>query len=690
MEPQYSHWISHEKKLWQATAVHSSPKTQSKTHPYESDSVFITKTKTLWALGLSSVARVAWYRLGVRTGLNPVRRLRFDAPSGPFFGGTGDGRRGTGDGGPTTDNRQPTLEAFGWFRVDLGEGKEKFPDWHENPFNGKRSRFAGRPWWEVPDFDPEVGDIKTIWEASRWDWVVRFAMEARDGDGQALRRLDEWLADWLRANPPYFGPNWKCGQEASIRVMHLAMAATVLGRVESPGAGVMELVRMHLRRIAPTISYAVGQNNNHGTSEAAAMFIGGTWLARHGGGGEARKWARSGRRWLENRVAKLVEPDGSFSQYSVNYHRVLVDTLSLAETWRRRMDEAPFSGRFLDRARAAVEWLAEFTDPESGDAPNLGANDGARLLPLRRSGYRDYRPSVQLGAALFCGEAEVGCLLSVVGCRWAEVRGQESEDRGQRAEGRSQGAGGDVARDSVPLAGSGDGAAGRSPAPRTVAESRDFADGGYAVLRRDGARVYFRYPRFRFRPGHADALHVDLWLGSRNVLRDGGSFSYADPEWGPYFSGTASHNTVQFDGRDQMPRLGRFLFGEWLKVRRSGPMEEDGEAVRFSAGYRDWLGARHDREVELAPGRLRVEDRVRGFRNSAVLRWRLEPGEWRLDGYALSSPDVRIEISAEGAEVRRMELVTGHESRFYMKMEDLPVLEVEIAEAGRVETVVVW
>ena len=41
-----------------------------------------------------------------------------------------------------------------------------------------------------------------------------------------------------------------------------------------------------------------------------------------------------------------------------------------------------------------------------------------------------------------------------------------------------------------------------------------------------------RYPRFRYRPGHADALHLDLWLGDRNILRDGGTYSYNADENG--------------------------------------------------------------------------------------------------------------------------------------------------------------
>ena len=33
-----------------------------------------------------------------------------------------------------------------------------------------------------------------------------------------------------------------------------------------------------------------------------------------------------------------------------------------------------------------------------------------------------------------------------------------------------------------------------------------------------------------------------------------------------YFSGIQSHNTVQFDEVNPMPRISRFLWGNWLKT----------------------------------------------------------------------------------------------------------------------------
>jgi hypothetical protein len=99
------------------------------------------------------------------------------------------------------------------------------------------------------------------------------------------------------------------------------------------------------------VSYAIGQQNNHGTSEAAALFIGGSFLA--GRDPRAASWARKGWRWLEERAATLIERDGSFSQYSVTYHRVMLDTYALAEAWRRHRDLPAFSDRLQARLSSA-------------------------------------------------------------------------------------------------------------------------------------------------------------------------------------------------------------------------------------------------------------------------------------------------------------------------------------------------
>lgn len=605
---------------------------------------FSIKARTAFSLGVPNLYRALGYRVGVRLGINPVRRLAAVAPSGPLFAAPTHTVQL-----PTTGLWQQQAAYFGAHKVELSSQP---PLWHLNPLNGSAVKQPQRPWWHISDFDPQVGDIKVIWEASRFDWLLSFAQQAATGDKSALNQLNAWLQDWLLHNPPYCGPNWKCGQEASIRVMHLAMAAILLGQARQPLPALLQMVELHLKRIAPTLGYAMAQDNNHGTSEAAALYIGGSWLASQGMPA-GKRWQRLGEKWLENRAARLIGQDGSFSQYSLNYHRVMLDTFSMVEVWRRHLALPALSSRWNKRALAAAHWLHTMVNDQNGDGPNLGANDGARLLPLTATDYRDFRPSVQLAMVLF-GQAKA------------------YEDEGSW---------------NLPLHWLG------LAVPHTPAEprgSRQFDQGGFAVLRHGAVMAMLRYPRFRFRPSQADALHLDLWLGGHNLLRDAGTYSYnTESKWLNYFPGTESHNTVQFDERDQMPRLSRFLFGNWLKTHFLQPLiERDGE-TRFAAGYTDGAGASHRRSVCLGANRLTVEDTVSGFKQKAVLRWRLSPGNWMLEGHTLTNGRYAVNVQASVA-IQRLQLVEGWESRYYLQKTTTPVLEVEVHQAGTINTEITW
>ncbi len=612
-----------------------------------------SKVRLALALGFLNIARIATYRLGLRLGFNSVRRLRANTPQGPFYQLV---QSPNDVAAPAVSTWRTSALLFSRWPIHLTDSP---PDWLANQTNGKRSIGLETDWWLIPDFDPAVGDIKLIWELSRMDWVLALAQRVRQAEPGALERLNDWLADWSIHNPPYQGPNWKCGQEASIRVMHLACAALVLGQVRDALTGLRDLIALHLQRIAPTLHYAMAQDNNHGTSEAAALFIGGSWLALMG---DARgmKWASAGRYWLENRARRLIGEQGSFSQYSLNYHRVMLDTFSLTECWRRALGLPAFSVAWNARALAATCWLHTFTDPSTGDGPNVGANDGARLLQLTNTPYRDYRPSVQLAMVLFAGVRAYG-------------------ERGPWDHGLLW-LGVALPKDVAPQVG------------HYVAD-----DGGFAILRRGHAMAMLRYPRFRFRPSQADALHLDLWLGGDNLLRDAGTYSYnTDPQWINYFGGTASHNTVQFDGRDQMPRLSRFLLGDWLKTWKLEPLTEDVEAVRFGAAYRDGPGVSHSRRISLGDTHLRVEDKADGFKEKAVLRWRLIPGNWQVEHTPLGPRLTRAGQEtttlkvASSTPITRCELVEGWESRHYLEKTPVPVLEIEIRQPGTLTTELHW
>ncbi len=600
--------------------------------------------RTVFALGILNVFRVLHHKLRVKFYLKSIRPGHVGGIAGPFF--LEDNVQVTSF--IPSDHWKNTALYFGWWPYHVGVAP---PNWHLNPVHGKETT-SEKCWTELSDFNAETGDIKLIWEASRFSWVLAFVERYLAGDESAFQQLNRWLADWLDKNPPFQGVNWKCGQEAGVRVLHLAMASVLLRQETRTTSTLCDMIKLHIIRIEQTLQYALSQNNNHGTSEAAALFIGGSWL-KINGVTEGLRWERLGRKWLEKLVGRLVEKDGSFSQYSTNYHRVLLDTLSMVEIWRSHVKLAPFSSNYIRKVKAAVAWLGNMVDATTGDVPVIGANDGAYLFPVGRIEYRDFRLTVQTAAVLF----------------YHKVAYEGKGDFNRRI------------------------ALFKIPQPKDMIhfkQSKLYDQGGYAVLQQQDVMVVLRYPRFHYRPSQADILHVDCWVTGLNVLRDAGTYSYhGTPEENAYFPGTQSHNTIQFDERDQMPRLSRFLFGDWLNTDHVEPISTSGDEISVAAAYRDRHGVYHKRTIVLSSLKLKVIDDIDGFKKKAVLRWRLEQADWVLNAEQMVSAKGRLSIFSS-VPIIEMTLVDGWESRYYMQKTQSPVVEVVVHQPGQMITEYEW
>ncbi len=114
---------------------------------------------------------------------------------------------------------------FGFSSVDLDYGNPV--DWQLNPLTCKRCDVYYK-WFQIPDFDPERGDIKVIWEASRFSHFITLARAfLLTEDIKYYNAFSNQLNSWLTDNPYSFGANFKCGQECSIRMVNALLAYTV-------------------------------------------------------------------------------------------------------------------------------------------------------------------------------------------------------------------------------------------------------------------------------------------------------------------------------------------------------------------------------------------------------------------------------------------------------------------------------
>ena len=558
----------------------------------------IWRCRVVFALGLVNIFRVFVYRLLLNVELHPVCKLSPVIILGTYFRGA--------DIKQSRERYDAARESWKEYEVAFGEKgtsikENEIPDWHLNVLTG--IRFSSQEnWWKIPDNSPSIGDIKGIWDKSRFDWLIAFAQRAANGSTIDLDRANRWLEDWSEKNPPYKGSNWMCAQEASIRVIHLSYAAKILCNFSETSKPLLQLLELHLDRILPTISYAKAQNNNHITSEAVALFVGGSWLIENQCKQKGVRFQRVGRRLLNKYVDRLVLEDGTFSQYSPYYHRLFLDSIAYAEIVRAESGFNLFSPSFYQKARRATLWLHDFVDPLSGSVPNIGQNDGSRILALTDYSYNDFRPTLRNAVEAFYSKDV--CTSTPEQC---------------------------LSRDGLKL----------NAGPMRLPESRIYNAGGFISLvrgTRAQIRSFIRFPNFKFRPKQNDLLHLDLWVDGVNLLMDSGSYRYTDFEESPIdLSSVKAHNTVQFGEREQMPRLGRFLLAEWPSPKNvRGPAECDAGRVNAGVAYTDYCGSTHERRLALSESELSVTDIIRGDEVTAWIRWHLPNLDWRVDAERVS------------------------------------------------------
>ena len=529
------------------------------------------------------------------------------------------------------------------------------PAWHRNPFTGATAPHDVH--WSRIDARA-LGDIKIIWEPSRFAWVYPLVRQYwREKDEDAAELFWQLLEDWHRANPTGAGVNWRCAQEIGIRAMACAFALHAFrdARGTTPERILLagRLMWAFGHRIVLDFDDALSQQNNHGITAAAGLLTIGVLFPEFP---ESADWAADGRRTLERLGRDLIYDDGSFAQHSLNYQRLMLHDYVWAIALAERAGQ-PLSGILRDRVRRSAELLWRLQDETTGAVPHYGHCDGALILPLDNCDALDFRPVTQAAAVLLDG------------VRWWPD-GPWDEDL-------------------LWLFGPESLAAPVRPPGRDGVSARD---GGYYTLRGDETFVMTRCGTFRHRPGQPDMLHVDLWWRGRNLAVDAGTFSYSDGgEAEQALARTAAHNTVTVDGADQMDRYGRFLWFPWITGRVLQSRQAAG-GIEYWEGEHDGYrrrGVRHRRGiVRIAPSAWLIIDRLDAPRpHDYRLHWLLPDGphvwnEARLGvELQLREGNYVVQVATAGAAasgelVRAAADGSGWRSRYYYSRE--PALSLTV------------
>ncbi len=525
------------------------------------------------------------------------------------------------------DILQKRVEAFKAGRLAFFGGQEyEVSDWLTNPLTGYHYD-ASKHWTEILDFSPEAGDIKYVWEKSRFTFLydlIRYDFHFQEDQSELV--FGE-IGSWIAANPINQGPNWRCSQEISLRVLNWTLALHFYQcshtLTDERFAHILHSIYWQMRHVAAHIHFSRRVvRNNHALTETLALYAVGQLYPFFP---ESAHWKKDGKRWFEQEIAYQIYEDGTFLQFSMNYHRVAVQLLTLAmrlahgngECW----DEVVY-----DRARKSLHFLRTCQDETTGWLPNYGNNDGALFFPLGEGHFRDFRPQLAALAQALNGRPH-GLSSSAP---WS-VCSQTLRRKG------SVGTQTTVEE-------------GRVHTTQAMAEAKNTAEsfevGGYYVLRDAGTLTFLRCGHYKDRPFQADNLHLDIWVNGANILRDAGSYLYNTGErWTRYFVGTASHNTVMLGDYDQMRKGPRFIWFDWIKESRAGWLDAGEDAFIFEGrftGFRQ-VGKNivHRRRVTKSAGELSwlVEDWIENALSELPMHQIWHPGERFFEKYSLQAFD---------------------------------------------------
>lgn len=432
------------------------------------------------------------------------------------------------------------IKFFNAFHLDIPRN-----DWVTNP-STKASYLPLQHWTKIKDLDTQKGDIKFVWEKSRFSYLYTILRYDHHFKTDNSKLVFEDIISWIDSNPGNMGPNFKCSQEISLRILNWTFALYFYKNnktlTEQVFQKIISAIHSQLSHVESNIDFSrIAVRNNHAITESLMLYLGGILFPFFK---EAAKWKTKGKKYIIEEGLYQIYEDGSYLQFSMNYHRVMTQLF----TWfcfltKKHNESVP--NELINRIQKANNFLYQHQDLTSGWLPNHGANDGALFFKLSSLDYRDYRPQINALNYYFTDKMIYENTDLHEDVYWyTSVNNTIIEKKKQN----------------------------------TISE---FKTGGYYVLRNNDSFCSIKCGSYNDRPSQADNLHIDIWSKGKNIIRDNGSYKYnTEADLIKYFVGTASHNTIQIGELDQMKKGGRFIWYNWSKALKTST-EETEEFLSF-------------------------------------------------------------------------------------------------------------
>lgn len=439
---------------------------------------------------------------------------------------------------------------------------EKETQWFQNPSTG-HCYDMNKHWSQIADLSKEAGDIKFVWEKARFSFIydiIRYDYHSQQDQSDYV--LGE-IENFIDHNGINLGPQYKCSQEISLRILNWTYAIHYYKNSSNLTPALFDKminsIYWQLDHVRKNIHFSrIAVRNNHAITETLMLYLSRLLFPFIP---ETVSWSKVGKKWFEQEIDYQIYEDGTFLQYSMNYHRVVVQLLTWGIKLSEFNDEELAPAVYL-KAKRSLEFLDASLEERSGKLPNYGSNDGALFFKFTDLDYRNYTSQLDDLRMVLSQEA----VMDSESFAWYGMNTPKIISRPQK-------------------------------------EIAQFKNGGYYIINETGqdhSKTFIRCGSYKDRPAQADNLHLDIWINGENYLWDNGSYKYnTEDSLLKHFMGTSGHNTVSVNDKDQMLKGGRFIWYKWIKSA-SAKMIDKGEQYNFSGSidaFRHLGGITHHRDV---------------------------------------------------------------------------------------------
>ena len=515
----------------------------------------------------------------------------------------------------------------GFSSIDMDYGQPI--NWHLNPITGKTID-NNKKWFNIPDFDPVIGDIKGVWEISRFThlyYLVRAYIITKNI--KYYRSFSSQINEWVKKNEYSFGPNFKCGQEATLRMINVLITYESFKHYgltsETDKENVKKIVQTSYKKVRSNFFYAHKCiRNNHTLSEITGLIIG-AWCSNK------NQELKKAYRLLNKEIDYQFFDDGGYIQYSFNYQRFAFQIIEFALSISDKTGYQIISQN-KDKLKKSVLQLYQLQD-ESGLLPNYGSNDGALVFPVNNLDYLNYKPILNSLYALLTNNLLYEC-------------GKHDEEliwfKGTNV-------------DSLPI--------------KSIKRlTNKFPDAGLYLMRNNNSHMMIVLQNFRSRPAQMDQLHVDLWYKGINILCDSGTFSYAS-DFGKSLSLTSAHNTVKINSVEQMKKFSHFMLYDWPRA-----LDIKFNENRFEGKMKSKSGYSHKRIIDYINGEYIITDSVESKENYTInfhTICDIKQHDHTLDLFYHNKRVAQI-LTSDVVEIKKCSI-----SRYYLKEEKISCLSIK-------------